>query len=170
MLSDYQIAEISCGPGRIGLAPIPGRTGAYETDLATLLRWDAGLVLTMTTEPELERAGASGLAADLAAAGVVWRHLPVPDFGAPPPSVDAVWPSVSGEAHALLSREGRVFVHCFGGCRRSGMVVLRLLVETGEDVESALARLRIARPCAVETEGQRAWAARPIHPGDRGDA
>lgn len=170
MLSDYQIAEISCESGRIGLAPIPGRTGAYEADLAMLLRWGAGLVLTMTTEPELERAGASGLAADLAAAGVAWRHLPVPDFGAPPPPVDAMWPRVSGEAHALLSHEGRVFVHCFGGCGRSGMAVLRLLVEAGEDVESALARLRIVRPCAVETEEQKAWAARPIRPGDRGDA
>ncbi|MBR9844091.1 MAG: protein phosphatase, partial [Rhodobacteraceae bacterium] len=50
-------------------------------------------------------------------------------------------------------------VHCFGGCGRSGMAIMRLLVEMGEEPEAALARLRAVRPCAVETEAQRLWAA-----------
>jgi hypothetical protein len=41
------------------------------------------------------------------------------------------------------------------------MAVLRLMVEMGEDPEEALARLRAVRPCAVETEVQKAWATTP---------
>ena len=39
------------------------------------------------------------------------------------------------------------------------MAVLRLLVERGEAAEPALARMRAARGCAVETEAQFRWAA-----------
>ena len=45
-----------------------------------------------------------------------------------------------------------------GGCGRSGMAVLRLMIEAGEDAETALARLRTIRPCAIETDAQMAWA------------
>ena len=53
-----------------------------------------------------------------------------------------------------------MLVHCRGGCGRSGMAVLRLMVEAGEAPEEALARLRAVRPCAVETEAQMDWARR----------
>jgi hypothetical protein len=45
-----------------------------------------------------------------------------------------------------------------GGCGRSGTALLRLMVESGEDPIPALTRLRAARPCAVETPAQFAWA------------
>jgi hypothetical protein len=38
------------------------------------------------------------------------------------------------------------------------MAVLRLMIEAGEEPQSALARLRKVRPCAVETEAQMQWA------------
>ena len=49
-------------------------------------------------------------------------------------------------------------VHCMGGCGRSGMILLRLMIDAGETPDSALARLRTARPCAVETKAQMRWA------------
>lgn len=162
-MSDYRIVEVGCGFGRIGIAPMPGRSGRYDADLTQILRWGARLVLTMTTARELEMSGAAGLGSDLAAASVGWRHLPIPDFGAPPPEVDALWPEVSDLAHGVLNKGGRVLSHCYGGCGRSGMALLRLMVESGEDVEPALSRLREARPCAVETPAQLAWAAIPMH-------
>ncbi len=162
-LSDYRIAELPCGDGLLGLGPLPGRSGAYDADLAAILRWGAGLVLTMNSAAELDRSGTRGFGSDLEAAGVAWRHLPIPDYGAPPPATDAKWPEASATAHALLAVEGRVFAHCYGGCGRSGMALLRLLVEAGEDADPALARLRDVRPCAVETEAQFAWAAVPMH-------
>lgn len=158
----FEIAEVPLGPGVMGIGPMPGRWGGYESDLSTLLRWEPDLVLTMTGEAELDRVGAGGLGGDLVAAGVDWRHLPVTDFGAPAEATEALWPEVSTTAHMVLANGGRVFAHCFGGCGRSGMVLMRLMVEAGENADPALERLRGARPCAVETDGQRAWAAIPM--------
>ena len=162
MLSDWAISELALGAGRLGIAPIPGRFGAYEGDLSALLKWSPDLVLTMTALHEMARVGAAGLADDLAAVGVQWRHLPVTDFGAPEDKTDELWPDISREAHDVLARGGRVFAHCFGGCGRSGMVLLRLMVEAGEDVDPALERLRDVRDCAVEVDQQKAWAAIPM--------
>ena len=159
----FRIAEVPLGEGWLGISPAPGRGGSYLADLAQILAWGADLVLTMTTAAELERVGAAYLGDDLAAAGVRWRHLPIPDFGAPPSEVRALWPEVSAEAHALLAGGGRVLAHCYGGCGRSGMALMRLMVEAGEDADPALNRLRYARPCAVEMPDQQAWAAIPMY-------
>ena len=156
-----EIAEIPAGGGTVALCPMPGRSGAYAADLATLLAWRPDLVLTMTSKLELASKGAASLPQDLAAAGIRWRHLPVPDFGTPKPETAALWPETSAEARAVLAGGGRVLAHCMGGCGRSGMAVLRLLVDGGEDPGSALPRLRAARPCAVETKAQQRWASTP---------
>jgi len=76
--------------------------------------------------------------------------------------VDGIGPALA-QAQDCLARQGgagggKVLVHCMGGCGRSGMAVLRLMVETGEPPHSALSRLRAARPCAVETDAQFDWA------------
>ncbi|MDG0986802.1 MAG: protein-tyrosine phosphatase family protein, partial [Paracoccaceae bacterium] len=52
----------------------------------------------------------------------------------------------------------RILVHCRGGCGRTGMIVLRIMVEFGENPDKALQRLRRIRPCAVETKDQENWA------------
>ena len=75
--------------------------------------------------------------------------------------MEAAWPEVSALAAGILSSGGGVLAHCYGGCGRSGMAVLRLMVEAGEDAQAALIRLRAVRPCAVETEAQLAWATAP---------
>ncbi len=162
-MADYQISEVSIGSGMIGIAPMPGRTGSYVHDLSVLLQWRPQLVLTMTHRQELEYGDAGAFGMDLAAAEVLWRHLPIADMGAPPPEAEALWPETSNLAHRLLSEGGRVFVHCYGGCGRAGMAALRLIVEAGEDADRGLERLREARPCAVESDAQLKWAARPMY-------
>ena len=161
-MPDWSVAELRLGNGWLGIAPIPGRTADYLVDLANLLRWNPTLVLTMTTLREMTRVGAEDLGADLAAAGIAWRHLPIADFGAPEDATNALWPETSKLAHNHLHRGGKVLAHCYGGCGRSGMALMRLMVEAGEDADPALARLRDVRPCAVEAEEQRAWAAIPM--------
>ena len=161
-MPDFEIYELPLRRGMLGISPIPGRGGAYLAALATLIRWDPSLVLTMTTMDELRRTGADAMGDDLSAAGIGWCHLPIADFGAPSPETAAHWPEVSDRAHLILKDGGRVLAHCYGGCGRSGMAVLRLMVEAGEDADPALERLRDVRPCAVERESQRAWAAIPM--------
>ena len=155
----FQISEVTLGEGVLGIAPLPGRSGRYEADLVALLKWNPTLVMSMTTLEEMACAGTSGLGSDLATAGVQWMHLPVSDFGAPHGDTEVLWKSGAALVHAVLASGGRVLAHCFGGCGRSGMALLRLMVEAGEEPESALARLRLARACAVETEDQFRWAA-----------
>ena len=163
-MKPFAIADLPLGAGRLGICRMPGRAGDYTGDLDALLGWGPALVLTMTGQDELERSGAAGLPHDLAAAGIAWRHLPVQDFGANSPGLLQGWPGASAQAHAVLADGGRVLAHCMGGCGRSGMALLRLMVEAGEPASPALERLRGVRPCAVETEDQRVWASAPMRP------
>ncbi len=154
----FTLCELTLGPGRIGICPLPGRWGDYAGDLAQIAAWRPDLVISLITANEFEVSEADGLPADLAAVGIAWRHLPVRDFRCPAPGFETTWANLSSEARAVLARGGRVLVHCYGGCGRSGMALLRLMVEEGEAPDAALARLRAVRPCAVETPGQFAWA------------
>ncbi len=154
----FEPYELAVGRGVLALSPMPGRTRHYGADRVRLLEWRPAMVITMTPLAELARKGAGGLPDDLVAAGIAWRHMPVADFAAPDGGFDAAWARGAREALALLGQGGRVLVHCHGGCGRSGMAVLRLMIAAGEAPEAALARLRALRPCAVETAAQMQWA------------
>lgn len=157
-MTDFVIASLMAGPGKLALCPLPGRDGALDADLARIAGFAPALVVSTTEEAERATLGAAALPDRLGALGIGWVPFPVADFGTPPEGAD--WPAIATRAHAVLEAGGRVLVHCRGGLGRSGMAVLRLLVERGEDPDAALARLRAVRPGAVETEAQLAWASR----------
>ncbi len=108
---------------------------------------------------EIEAAGAK---ARLGGGAWDWLCRPIADFGVPDADLDAEWPMLSAELLARLASGGRVLVHCKGGCGRSGMVVLALMVAKGRDALAALAEVRAKRPCAVETDAQMAWATKGV--------
>ena len=157
-MCDYQIAGLPVAGGTLGIAPLPGHGGVYADQLSALLRWAPGLVLSMTGAREMAAAGAAALGRDLARAGVAHRGFALPDMAVPGPAAQAAWPELAEMLLQRLAAGGRVLVHCKGGCGRSGMVAVRLMVLAGEAPEAALARLRRIRPCAVETAAQRLWA------------
>lgn len=152
------VLSVPGSPGSLALARMPGRSGDLAGDVAVIRAWRADLVVSMTEGEELRAGGGGDLPALLAAAGIAWRHFPVVDFGGPPAD-DPRWPPLADELHALLARGGRIVLHCAGGCGRSGMVAMRLLVASGLAPRDALAHLRAVRACAVETEEQALWAA-----------
>lgn len=152
------IYALRVGGGILALSQMPGRDGAYADDIAHLHEWQPALVITLATDQELEAHGAEDLGAELQSAGTRWAHLPVADMGVPSARITTQWPEVSAPALAALRGGGRVLVHCLGGCGRSGMAALRLMVEAGEKPDAALVRLRSLRPCAVETDEQLYWA------------
>ena len=160
--SDFAIYPINVGAGQVALSPIPGRSGNYEADLSTVLHWTPDIVLTMTGLSELDRVGARGFGDDLQAAGVSWQHLPIIDFNTPSSEIEENWRDVSTQCADVLANGGRILSHCFGGCGRSGMMALRLMIDAGEDPQAALVRLRETRPCAVEKEAQFIWAAHVV--------
>ncbi len=144
----FSISEIGVGGGVLGLCPLP-----QAGDVAALLDWRADLVLSLVESQEFA-ALAPDLNAALAAAGIEQRLFPIADFGVPAGD----WAAISADLHAGLAQGARIVVHCRGGCGRTGMIALRLMVELGEVPEAALARLRGVRPCVVETEAQGVWA------------
>ena len=156
-LPEFVIHSLKLAGGEIAITPMPGRTRHYHADWLRLMEWRPDLVLTMTTQAELDRKGSGTLGTDLVNEGISWLHLPVPDFGVPD---DLDWPKIRDQALGVLGLGGRVLVHCFGGCGRSGMMMLRLMIAAGEAPDASLARLRAVRPCAVETDDQTACARR----------
>lgn len=144
------------GEGTLALCPMPGRGGDFASDLQRVIDWRPDLVVSMTESTEM--APAKDMPHLLARAGIAWRHFPIFDYGSPDDAGRSAWPALSQELHQRLDAGERVVLHCMGGCGRSGMVALRLMVECGEAPDTALTRLRAVRPCAVETDAQRLWA------------
>lgn len=146
------------GSGKLGICQMPGLSGDLASDLSTIADWKPTVVLSMTEVHEMSAHGCAEIGARLTALGIEWAHIPIQDFGGPTASSAQSWRTVSTRLHAVLDDGGRVLVHCRGGQGRSGMMALRIMVERGEDAETALSRLRAVRPRAVETEEQHAWA------------
>jgi len=157
-MTGFVIHALPVAGGILALAPLPGRSGDYAADLAHLHDWRPALVITMTTELEMLEGGATNLGQHLQDKGTRWVHMPVKDFDTPGADQHQAWASASRAALAALAGGGRMLIHCRGGCGRSGMAALRLMIEAGEEPGAALARLRAVRPCAVETEAQGNWA------------
>lgn len=157
MSLDIGTVTVASG-GRIGICPIPGGRRPLDEDLAAIAAWGAAHVVSMTEQREMDACGAGNLGERLRDMGIAWSHVPVRDFGGLDGENAANWPALSRTLHDCLDAGGGVLVHCRAGQGRSGMVVMRLLVERGDEAADALARLRAVRPGAVETDEQFAWA------------
>lgn len=153
-----KVHALSVGGGILALCPLPGAEGGYVDDLEHIRGWAPAMVISLTTDLEMYKTRSQSIGSDLQAQGTRWAHLPIEDYGVPDIEFMDRWPDISAFACRALMGGGRVLVHCKGGCGRSGMVVLRLMIESGEAPDEALARLRAVRPCAVETDAQLEWA------------
>ena len=149
---------LSFGDGILALSRAPGAGGDYAGDLRLIREWRPSMVISMTTRVEHVILGVENLGTDIQGLGSRWFHMPVEDYQTPTEEMDEHLQHISTMARQAMSGGGRVLVHCRGGCGRSGMAVLRLMIESGEPAEAALSRLRALRPCAVETDAQMAWA------------
>ena len=153
----FNISDLPVLSGRVGICPMPGRFSNYKTNFETIVDWCPILVITAARFSEMEEIGITAFPDDLRSKGIEWVHFPVLDYGVPDANQDG-WANISTKAHKILNASGRILCHCHGGCGRSGMILLRLMCETGEPAKGALERLRNVRSCAVETEDQRKWA------------
>lgn len=158
----YEVFAVPIGAGQLALAPVPGADGDLGADVAAIVQWGATLVISTTESEEMQNLGAGALPEVLNAARIAWAHFPIRDFGVPEAKVEAKWTGLSERARQQIEAGGHVLVHCRGGCGRSGMLMLRLMVDAGLAAEEAFQRLRAVRPCAVETDAQVVWATKGV--------
>ena len=157
-MTNFAIYTVPLSRGALAISPMPGRNGQFSEDFNTLCKWSPNLVLTMTTMSELADKNATNLSIHLSKLGIDWLHLPIQDFGTPRGKTSKLWPEAANLAHEILDRGGKVLAHCMSGQGRSGMAILRLMVERGIPPKIALKKIRKIRPMAVETDAQYHWA------------
>ena len=125
-----------------------------QTDLAAIVDWGASALVTLLELHEFEKLAVSGLGRMAQAHGLDWYHLPIRDVSIPSAAFEVQWREAGGVLQSLLLDGQSLVVHCRGGIGRTGLVAARLLIELGESPVTALQRVRIARPGAVETAEQ----------------
>ncbi|CAN1535425.1 DraG ADP-ribosylglycohydrolase [Sphingomonadaceae bacterium] len=164
-----QIANIQLpdGHGRIGITFCPGKyqpaamTGGWardlDSDLAAIQHWGASAVVSLIEPHEMQALQVPHLGEAVTQRHMHWYHLPITDVSVPDAQFEAQWQRASAELRHMLHAGFSVLVHCRGGLGRAGMIAAALLVELGEPAPSAIARVRQARPGAIETRAQEAY-------------
>ena len=154
----FEVFEISVGPAILGMSPLPGLTGDFLADVEKIFNWNPTTILSLTPKKEMEDLGASDFVSMIAKERIPWVHFPIKDFSIVDQQQEVLWEKISKNINLQINNGNRILVHCRGGCGRTGMIVLRFMIEYGEDPEKALERLRVIRPCAIETLAQENWA------------
>ena len=161
LMHSFEVFEISLGPALLGISCLPGLQGTFSADIEKIFNWKPAIIVSLTEKKEMEDLGAKDFISLIEKEKIQWLHFPIKDFGIVDQEQEILWETISTNIHQKINDGDRILVHCRGGCGRSGMIVLRIMIEFGEDAEEALERLRKIRPCAVETEAQEKWAKLP---------
>jgi ADP-ribosyl-[dinitrogen reductase] hydrolase len=138
-----------------------------DKDLDAIAAWGATTVVTVLEQHELAHLAIRRFGEEVQRREMEWLHLPIPDVSKPEPEFDAKWQTVSKHVRSRLDKDENILIHCRGGVGRSGMLAARLLVEFGVDAETAIARVRAARPGAIETWEQEQWVRQRLRPSAR---
>lgn len=138
-------------PGRIVAGRHPCAWGAENAWLEVRNLVDAGVTLfvDLTHEGELEPY------VSLVDAPIRYVNRPIRDFSVP--TRDGL-SALLDEIDAEIEAGGIVYVHCWAGCGRTGVVVGTWLVRHGLDADEALRRIAEARGLGCpQTLEQRAF-------------
>ena len=154
----FEVIKIELENGFVGLCPMPGKYTSFDEDFLQLVNALPTTVVTCATKSEMINCSATSLHEKLNTLGIQWFHIEVDDFQIPDSLCEKEWNSLMPSLKRTVLSGGGVIFNCVGGCGRSGMFLMRLLLEMGWSSEGALERLREFRPCAIETEQQKSWA------------
>jgi ADP-ribosyl-[dinitrogen reductase] hydrolase len=167
-----QIAVVRFGEnfGRIGITFCPGKNDPYamsghwdrdlDRDLDVIRNWGAAAVVTLLEPKELTLLRVEHLGDEVIRRTMRWFHLPIVDVSVPDQKFEQAWATAGDELRAMLGCQLDVLIHCRGGLGRAGTIAARLLVELGMEPETAIARVRAARPGAIETRDQEEFVRR----------
>jgi ADP-ribosyl-[dinitrogen reductase] hydrolase len=157
------VSDVS-GLGRVGVTFCPGKydplaiSGAWDRDLSLDLDavrdWGAAAVVTLVEPKELTLLRVERLGEEVLRRKMLWFHLPIVDVSISDQRFEQNWDTAGEELLSILRNGSDVLVHCRGGLGRAGTIASRLLIELGMAPKTAIARVRAARPGAIETRAQ----------------
>ncbi len=160
--------------GLIGITFCPGKRGEslrnwrwerdLRADLDEIMRWGAGVIVTLLEDHELQLLGVPDLGFEVATRGMEWFHLPIVDVAPPDARFELGWNSAGPKVRAALHAGTNVLIHCRGGLGRAGTVAACLLVELGVEPRDAIDDVRRARHGAIETSAQEDYVLRHSPP------
>jgi protein-tyrosine phosphatase len=154
-------------PGLIGMTICPGKKGPslhgglWNRDLKADMEfirqtWRADVMVTLLEKHEFKMLGIEAMQefSSEKIKPMQWIHLEITDGGIPDERFEQPWLQVRAQLISALANGERVLVHCRGGLGRTGLVVAKLLIETGVSPDEAIKSVRTARKGAIETEEQ----------------
>lgn len=164
----FEISSLAIGDGlgQIGICACPGRifppvlggglSQDLEADLVVIRDFGAAALVSLMEAGEKEWAGAplARWRARVAAHGMQALHLPIADGEAPDARWEQLWAREAPVLQDYLRQQRNVVLHCRGGRGRAGLAAARLLIGFGVAPDAAIARVRAARPGAIETRPQ----------------
>jgi len=161
------VVEVPATGGLIGMIGCPGKDGYaglgipagpwkrdLDLDLLAIRDWGVQVLVSLIEDFEFELLGVPDLPEKAKSLAIRWIHLPIVDFSIPDCRFEEQWNTTGKELRKVLVDGGRIVLHCREGLGRTGTIAARLLVEFGMDPRAAIARVRQARPGAIQTREQ----------------
>ena len=167
-----RIDSLPAGAGRIGVVLWPGEKAGrrdLEADLAVLVGWRPTVLVSLLEPGELKALKGLRPEVRFEAEALEWRHLPLREHQPPDARFERAWIFGGAELRDLLSRGGRILLHCTGDGGRAAYLAARLLVEMGEDPETAWRKVRTVRPGRAENPNEARPVLAPEPPGEDPD-
>lgn len=155
------VIGMTCCPGRnIGNATEGDWNRDLESDLKEIQRWGAGALVSLMEREEFTWYGVADLPERARRLGLRHFHLPIIDMDVPGRDFEKQWLTAGNELRELLLSGKSIVIHCLAGLGRTGTIAARLLVELGVDHETAIRRIRAARPGTIQTLMQEVYVRR----------
>jgi len=122
-----------------------------DADLRVISDWGARALVSLMETEEMAWFGVAEIPEKVTQLGLEHYHLPIVDMDIPDRSFEENWQTAGGKLRKYLLSGDSIVIHCLGGLGRTGTIGARLMVELGTEPDTAIRRIRMARPGAIQT-------------------
>jgi len=114
-------------------------------------------VITLLESKIASDLGLTEFGSKLGNADISWTHFPIPNMGVPSLKDLPSLAKLVNEVINKLKSDQAVFIHCYAGLGRTGLLAGVILTSLGMPAELAIHSIRNARPGSIETKEQEAF-------------